>query len=79
MRGTLRDTGRGEALKANSAKHSDRIDILEIVTADPMDEASWVEAAGNCDDILHITSPVLVVQPADENEVFVPAKTGTLN
>jgi nucleoside-diphosphate-sugar epimerase len=79
VRGTLRDTGRGEALKANLAKHSDRIDALEFVAADLMDEASWVEAARDCDSILHMASPVPVVQPADENEVIVPAKTGTLN
>ena len=79
VRGTLRDAARGELLKVNLAKHSDYIDALELVSADLMDETSWVEAAHECDSILHIASPVPVVQPEDENEVIIPAKTGTLN
>lgn len=61
------------------AKHSDRIDALDFVAADLMDAASWIEAARDCDSIMHMASPVPVVQPADDNEVIVPAKTGTLN
>ena len=79
VRGTLRDAARGEAIKATLAGHTDRIDALEFASADLMDEASWVEAARGCDSILHVASPVPVVQPDDENEVIVPAKTGTLN
>ena len=79
VRGTLRDAARGGALKANLAKHTDRIDALEFVSADLMNEASWVEAAQGCDSVLHVASPVPVVQPEDENDVIIPAKTGTLN
>ena len=45
VRGTLRDAARSEALKLNLAKHTDRIDALEFVSADLMNEDSWVEAA----------------------------------
>ena len=79
VRGTLRDASRGDSLKEILGKHTDRIDALEFVSADLMDEASWVEAAKGCDGILHVASPVPVVQPEDENEIIIPAKTGTLN
>jgi len=79
VRGTLRDAARGEALKTNLAKHTDRIAALEFVSADLMNEASWVAAAQGCDNVLHVASPVPVVQPEDENDVIIPAKTGTLN
>ena len=79
VRGTLRDAARGEAIKAILANHTDRIDALEFVSADLMDEASWVEAARGCEGILHVASPVPVVQPEDEDEVIIPARTGTLN
>ena len=79
VRGTLRDAARGDAIKATLASHTDRIDALEFASADLMDEASWVEAAQGCDCILHVASPVPIVQPKDENEVIVPAKKGTIN
>lgn len=41
VRGTLRDAARGQALKANLAKHTDRTDALEFVSADLMKEALW--------------------------------------
>ena len=79
VRGTLRDAARSEALEVVLAKHTDRIDALEFVSADLMNEDSWVEAAHGCDSVLHVASPVPVVQPEDENDVIIPAKTGTLN
>ncbi len=79
VRGTLRNAARGEALRETLASYTNRIDALEFVSADLMDEHSWVEAARSCDSILHVASPVPVVQPSDENEVIVPARTGTLN
>ena len=79
VRGTLRDAARGETIKAILANHTDRIDALEFVSADLMDEPSWVAAARGCDSILHVASPVPVVQPEDEDEVIIPARTGSLN
>lgn len=79
VRGTLRTLSRGDSIRAMLAKHTDRIDALELAAAELTDEASWIEAAKDCDGILHVASPVPVVQPDDENEVIMPAKTGTLN
>lgn len=79
VRGTLRSLARGDEIRQILAAHTERIDALEFAAADLMDEASWVAAAKGCDAILHVASPVPVVQPKDENEVILPAKTGALN
>ena len=79
VRGTLRSLDRADSIRSILAAHTDRIDALDFVTADLMDAASWVEAARDCDGILHVASPVSVVQPDNEDEVIVPARTGTLN
>ena len=81
VRGTLRDAARGEALKVWGEKaYTDIVSTpYEFVSADLMNEASWVEAAHGCDSVLHVASPVPVVQPDDENDVIIPAKAGTLN
>lgn len=79
VRGTLRTLPRGDSIREILSKHTNRIDALEFVAADLMDEASWVKAAEGCEGILHVASPVPVVQPDNEDEVIIPAKTGTLN
>ncbi len=79
VRGTVRNLARGEAIRSFLSKHTERIDHLEFAAAELMDEDSWLAAASDCDGVLHVASPVPVVQPKDENEVIVPAKTGTLN
>ena len=79
VRGTLRDAARGESLRQILGQHTDRIDALEFVSADLMDEQSWVDAAAGCDGILHVASPVPVVQPDNADEVIKPARAGTLN
>ncbi|MEM1229481.1 MAG: aldehyde reductase [Pseudomonadota bacterium] len=79
VRGTLRSLNREPALRAVLAPHTDRADALSFVTADLMDEGSWQDAARDCDGILHLASPVPVVQPQDPDEVIVPARTGALN
>jgi nucleoside-diphosphate-sugar epimerase len=79
VRGTLRSLSRADAIKSVLRNHTDRIEALEFASADLMDEASWVEAARGCDGVLHVASPVPVIQPDDEDEVIIPAKTGTLN
>lgn len=79
VRGTLRDPSRGESIKASLAPYTDRINALEFVAAELMDEGSWITAAKGCDGILHVASPVPVKQPKDEDEIIIPAKTGTIN
>ncbi len=79
VRGTVRDVSRGDRLKAFLANHTDHIDRLEFAAADLTDADSWLAAAEGCDGILHVASPVPVVQPKNADEVIRPAREGTLN
>lgn len=79
IRGTVRDASRSEKLRAMIAKHSSRTDALEFVSADLTDAASWDAAAAGCDGILHVASPVPVIQPDNADEVIRPAREGTEN
>ncbi len=54
------------------------IDKLTFVIADLLRDDGWREAAAGCDDVLHVASPLLSHVPADENELIIPARDGTL-
>ncbi|MFF0491407.1 NAD-dependent epimerase/dehydratase family protein [Nocardia sp. NPDC004068] len=51
---------------------------VEVVPADLTGDGGWAEAVDGCDYVLHVASPVPAGQVADENEVLVPARDGTL-
>ncbi|MDZ7685481.1 MAG: NAD-dependent epimerase/dehydratase family protein [Gammaproteobacteria bacterium] len=79
VRGTVRDEARADKLKSILAPHTEHIDRLEFASANLLDADSWLTATEGCDGILHVASPVPVVQPKDADEVIRPARQGTLN
>ncbi|MEX2326916.1 MAG: aldehyde reductase, partial [Pseudomonadales bacterium] len=79
VRGTVRDPGRIEELRATLSRYSDRADQVEFVEANLLVPASWEAAAEGCDGIFHVASPVPVVQPKVADEVIMPARNGTVN
>lgn len=79
VRGTVRDMSRTDKLRATLAKHSNHADKIELVEADLLDADSWVAAAAGCESVLHVASPLPVIQPKDPDEVVRPARDGTIN
>jgi nucleoside-diphosphate-sugar epimerase len=79
VRTTVRNLKReGEVralLKQGGAEPGDR---LSFVAADLEKDAGWKEAAAGCEYILHVASPFPPSVPANENELIVPAREGTL-
>ncbi|EQB31395.1 SDR family oxidoreductase [Sphingobium ummariense] len=55
--------------------HSDR---LNFVVADLLSDDGWAEAVAGMDIVLHVASPVLPGRVANEDDVIVPAREGTL-
>jgi nucleoside-diphosphate-sugar epimerase len=53
-------------------------DNLTFVAADLLSDTGWDAAAGGCDFVLHVASPVHPGAVADENELIVPAREGAL-
>lgn len=53
-------------------------DRLPVFTADLRADDGWKEAVAGCDYVLHVASPFPAFQPADPDELIVPARDGTL-
>ncbi|SDC97204.1 SDR family oxidoreductase [Glycomyces harbinensis] len=66
VRAVLRDAGmvNGEA--------------LEFAAVDLLRDAGWAEAVSGCDFVLHVASPVRPGRVANEDDLIVPAREGTL-
>lgn len=79
VKGTLRDASRGGHLKSVLSKHYPEAANIELVSASLTDRDSWNHAVENCQGVIHIASPVPLIQPKDPQEVIEPARQGTLN
>lgn len=77
VRGTVRETARGEALRATLARHVD-IDRLEIVAADLLSDAGWEAAVDGVAHVVHAASPFPIAQPKDPAALVRPAVDGTM-
>lgn len=51
---------------------------LEFAVADLSADAAWREAAAGCAFVLHVASPFPEKQPANEDELIIPARDGSL-
>ncbi len=67
---------RGTVRRPGSAAHL--ADFAEFVTADLESDQGWAEAVAGCTYVLHVASPLPLIDPADENELIRPAVDGTL-
>ncbi|SNY68834.1 NAD-dependent epimerase/dehydratase family protein [Paractinoplanes atraurantiacus] len=54
------------------------VEGVESVQADLMSDEGWDEAVAGATYVLHVASPFPASQPADENDLIVPAREGTL-
>ena len=64
VRGTVRDTAKGEALRQTMVQYGAPVDRLSIVAADLTRDEGWEEAAAGCRAVVHTASPFPVAQPA---------------
>lgn len=79
VRTTVRTLAREQHVRTTLAEagltNSDR---LSFVAADLMSDAGWAEAVAGIDIVLHVASPVQPGNVADEDDLVVPAREGTL-
>ena len=79
VRATIRSLAKEVAargvLEGAGMVHSDR---LSFVAADLLCDDGWAEAVTGMDVVLHVASPVRPGRVANEEEVIVPAREGTL-
>jgi len=79
VKGTLRNLNRAEQIRDVLIKHTKKADSIEFTQAELTDALSWEEAMNGCSGVLHIASPVPVVQPKNADEIIITAREGALN
>jgi nucleoside-diphosphate-sugar epimerase len=80
VRSTDREAGLREAVRRGTTGQENRADDggLEVVAADLMADDGWKAAVAGCEEVHHVATPFPAVQPADPDELIVPAREGTL-
>ena len=77
VRTTVRNLAREGAVRAAIGKVVDPQDRLAFHAADLTSDAGWDAAAGGCDYLLHVASPIAIAEPRNADDLIVPARDGT--
>ena len=76
VRGSLRDLSKSHEIR--ESLNSLNTDNLEFCKLDLLKDEGWLEAASDCDFLIHIASPFIIEEPKDEKTLIEPALKGTL-
>jgi len=77
VRGSLRDIGRAETVRATLARHGADTERLEFVSLDLLADAGWDAAMDGVLYLQHTASPFIAATPADRAVLVRPALEGT--
>ena len=77
VRGSLRNPGRADHVRATLAKAGGDVARLEFVTLDLLKDDGWEAAAQGCRFVAHAASPFVISLPADKMALIRPAVEGT--
>ena len=78
VRATLRDLGRADEVRTAIGREVAPGDRLHFVAADLASDAGWDEAVAGSAYVLHIASPFPIAQPANPDDLVLPARGGAL-
>ena len=79
VRGTVRNLNSEKHIRAILERYTQFTENFEIAHAELTDPHSWTVAMRGCHGVLHIASPVPVIQPKNADKVIRPAIEGTMN
>jgi dihydroflavonol-4-reductase len=74
--GTIRSKPKGDATRSALSQVAP-IENLSFAEADLLSDSGWSQALSGCSFVLHIASPFMLAEPADETELITPAVEGT--
>lgn len=77
VRGSVRDLGLADSVKANLARAGGDVSRLEIVGLDLLSDAGWAEAMEGARYLEHVASPFVTNMPRDKSKLIRPAVEGT--
>jgi dihydroflavonol-4-reductase len=78
VRTTIRSLAKAEQVRASVSKIGAEPTAIEFVKADLNSDKGWDQAVGGADYVLHVASPVPLVNPKSDDELVRPARDGTL-
>ncbi len=76
VRGTVRSSGKADAVRATLARHAD-VSRLDFAVAELGSDEGWAAAVDGAWGIAHLASPFPMAQPRDEADLIRPAVEGT--
>jgi len=77
VRGSVRDLGKADKVRATLKRAGANVDALEFAALDLMGDEGWQAAAEGCRYVQHVASPFVVKLPKDRDELIRPAVDGT--
>ena len=77
-RTTVRNLGAAEEVRATIGKITANARAIEFKTTDLNSDVGWADAVAGADYVLHVASPVPIVDPKSDDELVRPARDGTL-
>ena len=77
VRGSVRNLGKADKVRATLAKAGADISRLEFVALDLLSDKGWSEAMADVRYLVHTASPFVVQAPKDPEELIRPAVDGT--
>ena len=78
VRTTLRSLDKAQQVRASVGKIGAEPTAIEFVKADLNSDEGWDQAVAGADYVLHVASPVPLVDPTSDDELVRPARDGTL-
>jgi 3-beta hydroxysteroid dehydrogenase/isomerase family len=78
VRTTVRNLSRAEEVRRTIGKIATNAGAIEFAAADLNSDGGWANAVAGGDYVLHVASPVPVVDPKTDDELVRPARDGTL-
>ncbi|OJX48619.1 aldehyde reductase [Devosia sp. 66-22] len=77
VRGSVRDLGRADKVRATLARAGADVSRLDFVALDLMSDAGWDDAMVDVRYLQHTASPFVTREPKDRNDLIRPAVEGT--
>ncbi len=78
VRTTVRNLARAEDVRGTIGKIAANAGAIEFMAADLNSDAGWANAVAGADYVLHVASPVPIVDPKSDDELVRPARDGAL-
>ncbi len=76
VKGSLRDLSKSQEIRESlNNLNNDNLDFCKL---DLLKDEGWLEAAFDCEYLIHVASPFIIEEPKDEKTLIEPALKGTI-